>query len=280
MTYLLVKILLIVLLAAFFGFLLGQWWIRRQFKDVSEEYSRLISSSGSAAVPNVDAMASTIQGLRSTVDGLAKSMKASSKTDLSAQLKSMGADLAAFDKRLSKVGANVKVDTSPFEGKLSALASGLKSVEQSVKGLKMPKAEPPDLSKLEAKIARLEKGMNLEPLSSRLSTVESLVQGISVPETDLTPLVKRIGGVETAVKSIQIPEAQTVDLQPMTDRISRIEEAIDAIEIPESEGVDLQPVFDRIESVEASVKAIKIPEVGRCRPSAAVCRGSSLSRPR
>ncbi|MEL6548183.1 MAG: hypothetical protein AAFQ82_26385, partial [Myxococcota bacterium] len=41
MMYLLIKLLLLLVLAAFFGFLLGRWWVRRQFKDVTEEFYSL-----------------------------------------------------------------------------------------------------------------------------------------------------------------------------------------------------------------------------------------------
>ncbi|MEO1175134.1 MAG: hypothetical protein AAFX94_24225, partial [Myxococcota bacterium] len=41
MIYLILKLVVFLILAALLGFLLGRWWVRRQYRDVTEEYHRL-----------------------------------------------------------------------------------------------------------------------------------------------------------------------------------------------------------------------------------------------
>ena len=49
MTFLLIEILVLLTLAAVLGALLMRWWLKRQFEDVTVEYSRLSSSESTGA---------------------------------------------------------------------------------------------------------------------------------------------------------------------------------------------------------------------------------------
>ncbi|MEL6758989.1 MAG: hypothetical protein AAFP04_01180, partial [Myxococcota bacterium] len=63
MIYLLFKMFLFLLAAALLGFLLGRWWVRRQFKDVSEEYVELsrLKDRGADRLENLEDKIATLE---------------------------------------------------------------------------------------------------------------------------------------------------------------------------------------------------------------------------
>ena len=304
MAYLLVKMFFIILLAAFFGFLLGMWWIRRQFVDVSEEYNRITARAGTdEVVPQWGALQASLGGLQATVDGIAKSIPATASNDatnietklsrLDDSIRSIRAptvDLEPIQRSLAALDTHVQEMAQPTNVDVEPLMERINGVGADVRAIVIPPAPEFDVAPLVTRLTAIEaalkaidipepKETDLSPVTERVEAVEDAVRAIKIPKPpklDLSPIMSRVDGVESAVREISIPEAQDLDLAPVIERVAAVEEAVRAISIPDSP--DLHPVVDRIDTVERAVHAIHIPESKAVDFSAVFARIEALQK--
>lgn len=124
---------------------------------------------------------------------------------------------------------------------------------------------------------------DLDPLASRLSTIETTVAGLSFPETDLTPvyermtridqrlaqpnpefdkLASRLARLEESVGGIssQVSSLHNADLDPIQERFSKLEQAIEAIDVTMPD-VDLSQVENGLTQLELAINNMDAPEM-------------------
>ena len=188
MSFLLAKILFLLVLAALLGAWFGYWWVRRQYDDVTSEYSRLKSD------------------WQSWRKGFEEKLAA--KPDV---------DLKPITARIDDIPGTVRGILFPFQDRLAAL-------EGAVGAIKIPAPPEVDLGPVNAHLEALEGAVrgihfpampqmptfDLAPLQQRLDALERAVKAIVIPP----PAV--------------IPAAQTVDLQPLLERLAAVETSIGA----------------------------------------------------
>ncbi len=123
---------------------------------------------------------------------------------------------------------------------------------------------------------------DLDPVTRRLSQLESSVAGLSFPETDLTPvyermtridqrlaqpngefeqIVQRLARLEGALGDVSrsVAKLENTDLDPLQVRFNRLEQAIDAIDVSGPD-VDLGPVHSGLAQLELAVSEIDLPQ--------------------
>jgi predicted flap endonuclease-1-like 5' DNA nuclease len=123
MSFLLAKILFLLLLAALLGAWFGYWWVRRQYDDVTGEYSRLKSDW---------------QAWRK---GFEEKLAARPEVDLK-----------PLTTRIDDVPGAVRGVLFPFQERLSAL-------ESAVGAIRIPASKDVDLGPLQQRLAELERAV-------------------------------------------------------------------------------------------------------------------------
>ena len=122
---------------------------------------------------------------------------------------------------------------------------------------------------------------DLDPVTSRLSQIESTVAGLSFPETDLTPVYERMTRIDQRLAepsgeyhrleerlerlegsltemSRSINALQNTDLEPLQIRFNRLEQSLNEIDTSAPE-VDLGPVHSGLAQLELAVSEIDLP---------------------
>jgi predicted flap endonuclease-1-like 5' DNA nuclease len=216
MTYLLVKYTLLFLLAAVLGFILGYWYSRRNFEDVSESFEDLRNANQRSDEQNWERLWSHLRAIPEPPE----------------------TDLTDVYKRLDSVTTAVSLIPKPEPVDFQPLLDRLTNIEKEVKTIPVPeKPAPVDLSSVTAKVEALQAAfrsipkpepqadVDLRPVQSELSTLREEVRQIPVVEThapvDLAPVNAQIRSLEQRIKSISQP--QTVDLGPVDRRLQAIE---------------------------------------------------------
>ena len=142
MIYLLLKMFLFLLAAALLGFLLGRWWIRRQFNDVSEEYIELSRLKDRAA-----------ERLENIEDKIA-TLEPTDLTPFHARLGALEDAIKAI--RFPDIPEPKDVDLQPIRDKLAAIEEAISkhqpstpSVESAPELYEAPtRGEPDDLKRI------------------------------------------------------------------------------------------------------------------------------------
>ncbi len=245
MAYLLAKYALLFLLASIFGFLLGRWWSRRNFVEVTESYESLTRMSA--------ANEERWQSLSSRVDALDGNITASVRKELAAipKVEFPDVDLSGVEGRLDAVStkvAGIKIP-EPKDTDLSGVFSGLDGLSKAVNAIRIPEQKDTDLSAVFS---------GLDDLSKR-------VQAIRIPEqkdTDLSGVYSGLADVDKRVKAIRMPDA--VNIAPLTSRIERLETSIANQPKPAvPEAVDLEPVNSKLRDLGRAIAAIPAPKSPR-----------------
>ncbi|MEO0574737.1 MAG: hypothetical protein AAF004_04675 [Pseudomonadota bacterium] len=293
MGYLMTSFALLFLLATVLGFLLGHWWARRHFVDVTESFSSLTRRQRSDddrweqlngglgslttqfsnfAVPKPD-----FSGLEVAIAGVHKAVNAIEipTTDLSGLQQSLAGigqqvdnlpapervDFAPLAAAIGAVDKKVAAISIPAPADLAPLAASLSMVDDKISGIKMPAAV--DLSPLTATLQQVDEKVSalrmpapvdLAPLAKSVQAVDQKVAAIRIPEpADISGLTAALGSVDQKIDNIRIP--QPADLSPLAAQITRVEGRIGQMPKP-PEAVDLAPVQSALSSLRGDVRGI------------------------
>jgi predicted flap endonuclease-1-like 5' DNA nuclease len=295
MSFLLAKILLLLLLAALLGAWLTRWWLRRHYEDVSVEYIGLredwarwrkgLDEKLGRPPVDLEPLAGRLSVLERAVRGI--DIPQPQPTDLSPVLAAVSAirmpevprvDLAPLADRLGALEQRVAAirmpePTPPTD--LSPVLQRLADVQQRVGAIVIPAPREPDLAPLQAKLEAVERSVAAirMPPAPDLSGVEGRLAGLERQLTevaqakppapapvDLAPTQQRLEALERAVSAIVIPPAKEPDLSAVVSRLGGLETQLGAWRMPEPPpAVDLAPLQAKLEAVERAVAAIRVP---------------------
>ncbi|MEM7678908.1 MAG: hypothetical protein AAF449_23250, partial [Myxococcota bacterium] len=230
MIYLISKIAVLLIAATAMGFLLGKWWIRRQFIDVTEEHRRLVSI---------------------------QSEHGPQQAALYAKLKSLGPSERRIAPRTPSAASLAAGDSDLFIERIGSVEAGLKALLGELGGSRLldTAAILERLGTVEAAVGTQPK-IDLSPLSRRLDETQALIQAIRIPEpVDIKPVQKQLGAMQDTLQCIRLPDP--VDVKPLQKQVIALHEAIKSIHIPES--IDLRPINKQIAALERAVHSIEIP---------------------
>ena len=193
MSYLLAKILFLLLLAALLGAWFGYWWVRRQYDDVTSEYSRLKND------------------WQTWRKGFEEKLSVRPEPDLK-----------PLTARIDDIPAAVRGILFPLQDRLAA-------VESAIAGIKIPAPQPVDLGALEARLEALERAvggirlpasptLDLAPTQKRLDDLERAINAIVIPaprEVDFQPIYERLAALGSSAAAAR-------DLGPVLQRIDEL----------------------------------------------------------
>jgi predicted flap endonuclease-1-like 5' DNA nuclease len=242
MTYLLAKYTLLFLMASALGFVLGYWWLRRSFVDVSESYEDLRKATEQTDAANWDRLWNRLDALTVRTE----------------------TDLSSVFERLDTVRGAVAGIPKPNNVDLVPVESQLKSLSGQIANIPVPIApSQPDFSPLTDRIEKLEMEIHAIPapadigsLGKRLQDVETAVRGIPEPApqkvVDLQPVQNALASIRDQIKGLpKVETHEPVDLAPVTRQIGAIEKRVSTISQPEK--VDLTPIDGRLRSIETEI---------------------------
>lgn len=268
MGYLMTSFALLFLLATVLGFLLGHWWARRRFVDVTESFSSLSRRQRAdddrweqlngglgnltTQVANFDIPRTDLSGLESAVAGVHKAVSAIDipQTDLSG----LQSSLASLAKQVDGLPTPERVDLAP-------LAAAINTVDKKIDDIDIP--APSDFSPLAATLSHVDEKISglripapadLAPIAQSLRQVDEKISSIRIPAaTDISPLTKSIGDVDRKIDSIRIP--QPADLSPLAAQLTRVEGRLGQLPEP-PEAVDLGPLQGALSSLQGDVRGL------------------------
>lgn len=163
MSFLLAKILVLLVLAALLGAGFARWWYRRHYEDVSSEYAQM-SSDGQAWRKSID-------------ERLAQPLKFEASA-IASRLDAIEASLRGM-----QIPTAQPIDFAETHQRLAA-------VGQAVAAIRIPVPADVDLAPLHAQLAQLER-VDLSAVTARLQAIEQALQGIRRPAIsalDLKPM--------------------------------------------------------------------------------------------
>lgn len=222
MTYLLAKYTLLFLLTAILGAVLGYWWARRNFVDVSESYNELRKANDRSDKTDWDRLWKRLDAMPLPV----------------------ATDLSGVHERMDSVAASVAALPKPEPVSFTAIESRLDSLSEVVRKIPVPeKQQAPDFG----------------PLIERLDQIDSDVKAIPLPErpatVDLGPVQNELTSLRKTIRDIPAVETQPpADISPVTDRLEILEQTVSAI--PQAKGVDLTPVNRRLDTIDADIRSL------------------------
>ncbi len=230
MLFLLLQIFLLMVLAAACGAGLAWWWFRRNYEDVTTYHERLVA----------------------TVDAAKDQPAPVTQEELKANLASLAPpDLSPVHERLARIESALSLTGSAGLGAINDRFSEMRGLITDVREIGMNGLE----GRLEDRLGRLETLMQqpddaLEGMLGRLSDIESSLLSVSnevsgLNNTDLDPVEIRLSQLEELVRGQTMPE---VDLGPVHSGLARLELAIENMEFPTA---DLEPVRTHMAAMEA-----------------------------
>lgn len=274
MTYLLAKYAIVFLLTALFGFLLGRWWVRRSFVDVSDSYET-ISKAASADVPwdslwaRFDSVDTNVRRIvhdelearpqpefpRVDLEPIQRSLidLESQVTAIPVPEKPERVSLEPVNRRMDEIEAlikNLPRPEKPAPVDFTSVYQGIADLRARIDGLPVPeRAEPVDLSSINRAIAALDARIAALPVPEKPEPI------------DLSAVSQNLQSLESRVAAIPTPKATIpVDFGPVNARIDAIDALIRNLPKPATpESVDLAPVHQRLERLEAAVKNLPQP---------------------
>lgn len=293
MSFLLAKILLLLLLAALLGAWLTRWWLRRHYEDVSVEYIGLredwarwrkgLDEKLGRPLVDLEPLEGRLSILENAVRGI--HIPQPQPTDLTPVLAAVSAirmpeiprvDLGPLTDRLGVLEQRVAAIRMPEPtppSDLSPVLQRLADVQQRVGAIVIPAPREPDLAPLQAKLEAVERSVaairmppppDLSGVEGRLAGLErkltELAQAKPPAPVDLAPTQQRLEALERAVRAIVIPPAKEPDLGAVMSRLGGLETQLRAWRMPEPPpAVDLAPLQAKLDAVERAVAAIHMP---------------------
>ena len=264
MSYLVFALLFVTTLGL--GFMVGQWWIRKQLDDLAAERERLARTTDYE--PHFTALRAQLKALDETSGLSLRLPKLVQGEDTNAVTVDITASLRTLGDRMGAVEASLQALHQADGNKMkrsdaTAILERLSSVEASVGAVPKPDLSPINrrIDETQALVRAIElpEPVDLKPVQKQLAAILDTVHGIEVPEAvDLKPIQKQLNAVQEAIGRIRVPEP--VDLKPVYKQIASVESAVHAIEIPDPpDPVDLSPVRDKLGDIASRLDAIRIP---------------------
>ncbi|MBT8077756.1 MAG: hypothetical protein KJO31_04230 [Gammaproteobacteria bacterium] len=270
MAYLLAKFSLLFLITALLGFVLGYWWSRRNFVDVSESYEDLRTANHRSDQANwtrlwkrLDLLPapkepdfSTVNRRIDEIDTAISKLPRVEPASING-IKQQLSDLLGLVRQLP-----VPVDTPQSE--IAPLHDELVTLRHSVKELAdRDRPAEVDMSPLAGRIEKLEDAVRKSPAPQRVE-LGPVVQQLdalktafrarpAAKEIDLQPVLRRLNAIESEVRGRSEP--LDIDLDPVVKRLDAIESGFRALPVPQD--VDLEPVVHRLDSIETEVRGLK-----------------------
>ena len=159
MLYLIAQYAILFLLTGFFGFMLGRWWARRSYVDVTESFE---SISRAAANAPWDRVWSRLDGMEQSVRGIVKEEIAALP-----QPEIPRVDLSGIHSQLAVLQQTVADLPTPPIINLDPLAKRIADVDARIASLPRPQAP---------------ERIDLSPLIRRMEALETAVRSIRIPE--------------------------------------------------------------------------------------------------
>jgi len=250
MIYLLAKYALLFLLTTLLGFVLGYWFSRRKFVDVSESYEELRKANERSDTTqwdrlwkHLDAIPEPVEtdlsGVYERLDGVAKTVANLPKPE--------PVSFASVDSRLDSLKETVRNIPTPLRPKdpdLRPVIERLDWIERSIKAIPMPEKPAP---------------VDLTPVTGKLDKLEQVVRNIPIPrpqrDVDLKPVQSELTLLRSAIKDIPSVEThEPVDLTPVTSQLSALEQRFSAMTRPQN--VDLAPFDRRLKAIETELSGL------------------------
>ncbi|MGI9325799.1 MAG: hypothetical protein ACR2PZ_11315 [Pseudomonadales bacterium] len=235
MIYLLAKYSLLFVGAVALGVLLGRWWIRRGFVDVTDNYHALADERS-----NNDGAWDRLWKRLDLLDGGIEPKLNDALAALPEQ-PTPNIDLGPIEQRLAGLEHSLKRNPSEAsQPDLSRVFQRFEALEARINQgfAAAPQTQSIDLSGLEQRMGNLERllldsepaSVDLSPLAERLADLERYVR--TLPRTDhqldLSPIKYRLGAIEAILKRTDTPapaaaaitgtSAQALDAAPATSK--------------------------------------------------------------
>jgi len=263
MTYLLAKYALLFLLAAFLGFVLGYWFSRRNFEDVSESFEDLRKANDRSDAMNWDRLwkhLDAISALKETqlaeiyerLDGVSNAVSKLPKPE--------PVNFASVENRLDSLNEKVRNIPVPLRQKevdMQPLIDQLDKLENRINAIPTPEKPAP---------------VDLAPVTGKLDRLEAAVRNMPKPEPqrdmDLKSVLSELSTLRNEIKGIPAVETHApVDIAPVTEQIKSLEHRVNAISRPQT--IDLQPVDQRLRSIESEMGRLgrRLQKPARVRPA-------------
>jgi len=268
MWFLLVKIFLLLCLAALLGAAFAWWWMRRRFVDVTEPHAELtkqvdaflkqgkaltredIDNSLSLALGAYRPPQPDLTPLQQRLVDLETAVSAPDQN-----VAAMNARLAALEQSVSAVAASLASVRSVH---LEAIDQHLRGVSARIDNLRMP-----DIEGVNTRITALSSNV-IEP---RLERIEQLVTNFRVPETNLGPVHSGLAALQLAVENLELPEPNLAPLQQRLDELAirpdlqRLTSEVETLALyTMAREPDLKVVLERVTALEMAVRDVQIPE--------------------
>lgn len=211
MIYLLAKYTLLYLLASALGFLLGYWWSRRNFVDISESYADLRKAAERDDSEQWNRLWDRLDALPEPKD----------------------TDLSGLFERIDNVSSSIGAIPQPETTDLNGVESRLDALTKRLADLPVVEThEAVDLGpvtrrieSLEQKVARIPRpDVDLGPVNRKIESLEQKVSRIPQPKLDLVPVTRKIDSLEQKVT--RLPRPEKVDFKPISDKLRTIESEI------------------------------------------------------
>ncbi len=235
MSFLILEIFGLMLLAALLGAWLAYWWITRRYEDVTSSFESLTSAGGGTSTDHLVSKLDFEAGMsKMTLAPMEQRMN--NIEELITNFRIPETDLTSLEERMMSVESllNQPDDRIDMVGsRLSSIEGSIAGVTSSVSGLSNT-----DTTRLEHQ---------LDVIATSIA---------EHGQTDLSPIETRLSGIEDTILGINIPEPKEVDLGPIHSGLTRVEMAVSDIKIPEMPeipAVDLTGTEARIDAISQSV---------------------------
>jgi predicted flap endonuclease-1-like 5' DNA nuclease len=279
MWFLLVKIFILLCLAALMGAAFAWWWMRRKFVDVTESHTELNRQvdaflAQGKALTREDVEYSLKMALASYRPPQPDFMPVEQKlVDLERAVSAPDQNVAALHERLVGVEQSVSAISAAIASMrtvhLEAIDQHLRGVSARIDNLRMPDIESVNtrLTALTSHVSDSRLPELRAAIEPRLQHLELLISEIQLPEINLGPVHSGIAAIQVAVENLELPAP---DLAPLQQRIEELSvrpelqhlcSEIEALSVAaKSREPDLDIVLQRVSALEMAVRDVQIPE--------------------
>ena len=236
MIFLVARIVVLLLLAALFGFLLGRWWLRRSFVDVTESYEAMAAAASDAPWNQLWTKFDELDGRINT---------------LPKPEKPVAVDFGPTNRRIEQIEAaiaNLPKPEKPAAVDFGPTNRRIEQIEAAIANL--PKPEKPA-------------AVDFGPTNRRIEQIEAAIANLPRPEkpaaVDFGPTNRRIEQIEAAIANLPRPEKPAaVDFGPTNRRIEQIEVAIANLPRPEKPTEEFGTVMNKLQLIDAQLSKVAL----------------------